>query len=165
MAIFLDIPDVELACNNAGGIVKLQVIAVDAISFVAHDVLAEIVTAIELKAGASWAVWNVTKKFLEFQESQETDNKHGDYFSQTLDFSIAKDDRFRIQLRRELRNNYVAVLYTDTNGVTKFIPKLKVAADFTTGKLNEKNYYQYQLKYKAQLPAFVYAPIIIIPAP
>ena len=157
MAVFLDIPDVDLACDNAGGIVKLQIIACDAILSVPLDIDSVITSAITLQVGASWATFKVTKKFIQFQESQETDNKHGDYFSQNLVFSIAKDDSSRTELRKVLRNNYVAVLYTDTNGLTKFIPKLKIAADFTTGKVNEKNYYQYQLRYKAQLSAFVYA--------
>lgn len=157
MAIFLDIDDVELACDNVGGITTLQIIDCKAILSVSLEINSVITSAITLQVGASWAKFKVTKKFIQFTETQENDSKHGDYFSQNLVFSIAKDDSSRTELRKVLRNNYVAVLYTDTNGITKFIPKLKVNADFTTGKVNEKNHYQYQLRYKAQFPAFVYA--------
>lgn len=163
------ITNLKKACgSNIAGLQRIRIIEFADIVSVPLAVNAVISGEIVLKTGRTFKEWQVNISS-DFSEVRKDDSKHGNYYEQSLNTLFSKDRQEVLQHHEIMRNGIYAILYTDNNGLTKFIPKMENVSTITTGDGKGSNIYRWNFRYKAQLPAYIFTGTIsngtIIPPP
>lgn len=150
------ITDLQKACGlNIAGLQRVRIIETTEIVSVPLPINSVISGNIALKTGQVFKEWQINIA-ANFSENRKDDSKHGNYYEQNLSLIFSKDRQELLQHHEIMRNVMYAILYTDRNGLTKFIPKLENLSNQTTGDGKGKNIYSWNFGYKSQLPAYIF---------
>jgi len=127
--------DIEKWCgvNNAGIREINLIVPSDVYTAPAQYYTPNLDGSIELVSGAQ--VYNIAfdRRSASFTEKLITNERFGDYYQQTLQFSIRRDRVEVADLIERMRNRRVHVLYTDKNGLQKFVRNMRAAPETQTG--------------------------------
>lgn len=145
-----EISNIASSCAlNAKGL--RRILLIEASSVLPRFFYAPNIPQPALVSGKTWKEIQFFKRSGEYTENLQHDRNHGDFYRQTLSFSLKGDSLALTIFHNLLKNRHLAALITDQNGLTKFVPKLKPQSKLI--KNERLNQYDIQMTFDSSHPA------------
>lgn len=155
MLLMNPVTNIKPVCKNLGGIIRIQLIEHSKVLSFPEDVNGVISGVIKLKTGEEFKSWQPDLLSI-YSENRKENSTQGDYYEQELLVSASKDRALLTYHHKIMRNDVYAILFTNRNGLTKFLPKMRDLSKMQTGETKGANIYNFRFFYQSQLPAMIF---------